>query len=97
MGYTAKRRLNSTVIHLFLILGAIAMLIPFVWMVLTAFKTKSQAISVDPFYIFPAGVWHWENFSEVWNSYNFLTLYVNTLIVMVLRVVCAVLTATMAG
>ncbi len=97
MGYTAKRRLNSTVIHVFLILGAIAMLIPFVWMVLTAFKTKSQAISVDPFYIFPAGKWHFENFSEVWNSYNFMTLYANTLIVMVLRVVCAVLTATMAG
>ena len=97
MGYTAKKRLNSTVIHLFLILGAIAMLIPFVWMVLTAFKTKSQAISVDPFYIFPAGAWHWENFSEVWNSYNFLTLYMNTLIVMILRVICAVLTATMAG
>lgn len=97
MGYTEKRRLTTAIIHLFLILGAIAMLIPFAWMVLTAFKTKSQAISVDPFYIFPAGKWHIENFSEVWNSYNFLTLYMNTLIVMVLRVVCAVLTATMAG
>lgn len=97
MGYHAKRRLNSAIIHTVLILGSIAMLIPFVWMVLTAFKTKSQAISVDPFYIFPSGAWHWENFSEVWNSYNFLTLYGNTLIVMVLRVLCAVFTATMAG
>ncbi|MBQ7372175.1 MAG: carbohydrate ABC transporter permease [Blautia sp.] len=97
MGYKAKRRLNSTIIHTVLIIGAIAMLIPFVWMVLTAFKTKSQAISVDPFYILPHGGWHWENFSEVWNSYNFLTLYINTLVVMVLRVLCAVLTATMAG
>ena len=97
MGYTAKRRLNATIIHVALIIGAIAMLVPFVWMVLTAFKTKSQAISVDPFYIFPSGGWHWENFTEVWNSYNFLTLYINTLIVMVLRVLCAVLTATMAG
>ena len=97
MGYTAKRRLNATIIHVALIIGAIAMLVPFVWMVLTAFKTKSQAISVDPFYIFPSGGWHWENFMEVWNSYNFLTLYINTLIVMVLRVLCAVLTATMAG
>ena len=97
MGYQAKRRLNATIIHTVLIIGSIAMLVPFVWMVLTAFKTKSQAISVDPFYIFPSGGWHWENFSEVWNSYNFFTLYVNTLIVMVLRVICAVLTATMAG
>ncbi len=52
---------------------------------------------MDPFYILPAGTWHWENFTDVWNSYNFFTLYINTLIVMALRVVCAVLTATMAG
>ena len=73
------------------------MLVPFLWMILTAFKTKSQAISVDPFYFLPNGAWHWENFSEVWNSYNFFTLYINTIIVMALRVVCALLTATMAG
>lgn len=97
MGYKAKKRLNSAIIHTVLIVGAIAMLLPFVWMILTAFKTKSQAISVDPFYIFPPGEWHWENFTEVWNSYNFLTLYINTLIVMLLRVICAVVTATMAG
>ncbi|MBQ1491869.1 MAG: carbohydrate ABC transporter permease [Blautia sp.] len=97
MGYKAKQRTNALIIHLVLILGAILMLAPFVWMVLTAFKTKSQAISVDPFYILPADVWHWENFSEVWNSYNFAILYGNTLVVMVLRVLCAVLTATMAG
>ena len=97
MGYTAKKRLNATIIHIVLILGAIVMLVPFVWMLLTAFKTKSQAISIDPFYILPNGQWHWENFTDVWNSYNFLTLYFNTIIVMALRVVCAVLTATMAG
>lgn len=97
MGYKAKKRLNSAIIHTVLIVGAIAMLLPFVWMILTAFKTKSQAISIDPFYIFLPGEWHWENFTEVWNSYNFLTLYINTLIVMLLRVICAVVTATMAG
>lgn len=97
MGYKAKKRLNSAIIHTVLIVGAVAMLLPFVWMILTAFKTKSQAISVDPFYIFPPGEWHWENFTEVWNSYNFFTLYINTLVVMILRVICAVVTATMAG
>ena len=97
MGYKAKQRTNAAIIHAFLIIFAIAMLAPFVWMVFTAFKTKSQAISVDPFYILPHGVWHWENFSQVWNSYNFLQLYINTFIMMVLRVVCAVLTATMTG
>ena len=31
------------------ILGSLCMITPFVWMVLTAFKTKSEAISVNPF------------------------------------------------
>jgi multiple sugar transport system permease protein len=66
-------------------------------MVLTAFKTKSQAVSVSPFYIFPPDGWHLENFSIVWESYNFAKLYLNTLLMIFFRVVCAVMTATMAG
>ena len=97
MGYKAKQRTTSVTIHVVLIIGAIIMLVPFVWMMLTAFKTKSQAISVDPFYFFPSGAWHWENFSEVWNSYNFFQLYINTIIMMALRVLFALLTATMCG
>ncbi|WP_081678885.1 carbohydrate ABC transporter permease [Blautia wexlerae] len=73
------------------------MLIPFAWMILTALKTKSEAISINPFLIFPHNGWHFENFSEVWKSYNFLILYKNTLITIFLRVVCACMTATLAG
>ncbi len=84
-------------IHTFLVVGSAAMLLPFAWMVLTAFKTRSESISVNPFYIFPAHGWHFENFVQVWNSYNFLVLYKNTLIMIALRVLCACLTATLAG
>lgn len=73
------------------------MLVPFVWMILTALKTNQEAISVDPFYIFPQNGWHWENFGEVWQSYNFFILYKNTLLMILFRVICACLTATMAG
>ena len=97
MGWRAKRNLTSFSIHLCMILGSIVMITPFVWMILTAFKTKSEAISVSPFFIFPASGWHYENFIEVWNSYNFLVLYKNTLIMIALRVLCACLTATLAG
>ncbi len=97
MGYEAKKRTTALVIHLILIAGSIVMLLPFAWMVLTAFKTKSQAVSVSPFYIFPPDGWHLENFSIVWESYNFAKLYLNTLLMIFFRVVCAVMTATMAG
>ena len=76
---------------------AFIMIVPFAWMILTAVKTNQESISVDPFYIFPQGKWHWENFGKVWESYNFLILYKNTLLMIFFRVVCAGLTATLAG
>lgn len=97
MGYRVKQRLNRLIIHIVLICGSICMLLPFAWMVFTAFKTRSESVSVEPFYIFPNSVWHFENFQVVWNSYNFLTLYGNTLLLIFLRVLFACVTATLAG
>ncbi len=92
-----KQRVTRVVIHVILIIMSIIMIVPFLWMIITALKTNQEAISINPFYIFPQNGLHWENFTEVWKSYNFLILYINTLLLIVLRVVCAVLTATMAG
>jgi multiple sugar transport system permease protein len=93
----AKDRANRITIYVVLTIMAFIMLVPFVWMILTAVKTNQEAISVDPFYIFPTNGWHWSNFIEVWKSYNFVVLYKNTLLMIFFRVVCACLTATMAG
>ena len=92
-----RARVNTTIIYIILIIMAFIMLVPFAWMILTALKTNQEAISVSPFYIFPQHGWHWETFGTVWKSYNFLVLYKNTLLMIFFRVVCACLTATMAG
>ena len=93
----AQARLNKCIMYVILIIMAFIMLVPFAWMILTALKTSQEAISVDPFYIFPSNGWHWENFASVWESYNFVILYKNTLLMILLRVIFACLTATMAG
>ena len=97
MGYEAKKRCTTAVIYIILIIMAFIMIVPFAWMILTALKTNQEAISVSPFFIFPQSGWKWENFGTVWKSYNFLTLYINTLLMILFRVICACLTATMAG
>lgn len=89
--------IRITLIYVLLALMAIIMIVPFIWMILTAVKTNQEAISVDPFYILPHNGWHFENFLKVWQSYNFLILYKNTLLMILFRVLCACLTATMAG
>lgn len=84
------------VIHLVLILASITMLVPFLWMILTAFKTVTESTQVNPFVIFPTQ-WITDNFVTVMNNMNFFILYKNTLLMIFFRVVCAVLTATLAG
>ena len=93
----AESKRNTVITHIVLIIMACIMLVPFAWMILTAVKTNQESISVNPFYIFPQNGWHWENFATVWKRYNFLVLYKNTLLMIFWRVVCACLTATMAG
>jgi multiple sugar transport system permease protein len=92
-----KQRMNTIIIYVILTIMAFIMIVPFAWMILTALKTNQEAISVSPFYIFPQSGWHWENFATVWKNYNFVILYKNTLLMIFFRVVCACLTATMAG
>ncbi len=88
---------TNTIITFILCIMAFIMIVPFAWMILTALKTNQEAVSVDPFFVFPQGTWHWENFGSVWKSYNFFILYKNTLLMIFFRVVCAGLTATLAG
>lgn len=94
MEKTSKSKLF--IIHTVLVLGSIVMIIPFIWMILTAFKTNAESISIDPFIIIPSE-WRLDAFQKVWSSFDFPRLYLNTLLMIAGRVIFAVLTATMAG
>ncbi len=96
MSVETKRKLEKIVIHVILIIFSIIMLIPFLWMALTAFKSVGEATSVNPFVIFPTE-WRTDAFTTVWKNMNFFMLYKNTLLLIFWRVVCACLTATLAG
>lgn len=91
-----KQKVHKAGVHIVLILVAFVMIVPFAWMLLTAFKTISEATSINPFVVFPSS-WKFDSFFNVWKNYNFIILYKNTLLMIFFRVVCAVLTATMAG
>ena len=91
-----NERINAAIVQVFLILISITMLVPFIWMVLTSFKTVTEATQVNPFVIFPK-VWRTDAFKSVMENMNFILLYKNTLLMIVFRVLCAVVTATTAG
>ncbi|NCC44899.1 MAG: carbohydrate ABC transporter permease, partial [Clostridia bacterium] len=91
-----KQMLTRVFIHAILIIVSITMLVPFIWMILTSFKSVTEATSVDPFVVFPS-IWRTDAFKEVTRKLNFFVLYKNTLLMIFFRVLCAVLTATLAG
>ena len=91
-----KRKLKILLIHLILILVSLTMLVPFFWMILTSFKSITEATSVNPFVIFPKK-WRIDPFRTVFQNMTFLLLYRNTLLLIFFRVLCAVVTATLAG
>ncbi|WP_420329327.1 carbohydrate ABC transporter permease [Pseudobutyrivibrio ruminis] len=89
-------RKNKIIIYIILIIMSFIMLVPFAWMVLTAFKTVGESTQMDPFVIFPSK-FRVDNFVKVLHNVNFGRLYFNTIMMIALRVLCAVLTATLAG
>ena len=91
-----KIKISTIIMYIILIFFAFIMLAPFVWMFLTAFKTTAETMQVDPFVLVPE-VWQVENFGKVVEAMDFVKLYINTIAMIVLRVLCAVLTSTIAG
>lgn len=91
----ARRRWSSTTLHALLILGGLAMVFPFVWMLLTSFKTLPQLLT-DPLAFLP-DPWTVDNYTEAWNAVPFAQAYVNSIYIAVLVVVGTLITASMAG
>ncbi|MCP1100851.1 multiple sugar transport system permease protein [Aequitasia blattaphilus] len=91
----SKKR-TKILIYLIMCIGAVVMIVPFIWMILTAFKTPTEATSLNPFVFFPRK-WKLDAFIDAWSKMDFIKLYLNTILMIVGRVICAVVTATMAG
>ena len=63
----ARRKFTTVLIHVILVIFSIIMMVPFLWMILTSFKSVTEATQVNPFVIFPS-VWKTDAFSTVWNN-----------------------------
>jgi multiple sugar transport system permease protein len=94
-----ERRLTSiagvAALHLALIAGALLMLFPFFWMLLTAFKDMRQSLQVPPRWL--PSPWVWENFPESLTALPFGRAYVNSAYIVAVVVVATLLTASMAA
>ncbi|WP_396128595.1 carbohydrate ABC transporter permease [Clostridium sp.] len=90
-----KLNKSSNLVHVILIIGAIIMILPFLWMVLTSIKTLTESVQIPP-KIFPSVI-QWDNYSAVTKILPFTSFYVNTILMMAGRVIGSVLFSAMAA
>lgn len=74
-------RIIKGFVIILLLLLAVVTTMPFVWMVLTGFKTEIEAMRI-PMQFWP-DQFNFDNFGEIFTRFNFLTFYANTLLVTV--------------
>ncbi len=90
-----RKNNNKIIIHVVLILGAVIMILPFIWMLLTSLKTLSESVQIPP-QIFPSKI-RLENYSKVMNLLPFTKYYINTILMIIGRIIGSVLFSAMAA
>lgn len=89
-------RLKAALTYTLLLLGAVSMLIPFYWMVLTSLQPPEMAFSAGKIEWLPSRIL-WENYPRAWAAVNIPLLYWNSALVAVLGTIGQVLTSSMAA
>ncbi|HEY9055081.1 MAG TPA: carbohydrate ABC transporter permease [Rectinemataceae bacterium] len=74
-----SRKPGRVFVTIFLAVSSAAMIFPFAWMLLSAFKTSSDVYAYPPRWI-PSSL-HWTNFADVFKKIPFLRFYLNSIVV----------------
>ena len=82
-------------VFVLLTIGAVFMLFPFVWMILSAFKTKADVYAYPPRWI--PSEWKWDNFSKVFEMIPFWRYYFNSIVTSVIETVLQIVISILAA
>ena len=95
MNVKAKRLITHTVSHVVLILGALTMLLPFIWMLTTSLKSLSEVFVLPPKWLGERLVW--ENYLQISARFDYFGYFMNSIRVSLWVVFFQLLTSSMAG
>ncbi|BCW98162.1 MAG: sugar ABC transporter permease [Armatimonadota bacterium] len=87
---------KAALTYLVLGLGAVTMLVPFYWMVLTSLQPPEMAFSMGQIRWIPERI-VWQNYPEAWKAIDIPRLYWNSIVVAVLGTLGQVLTSSLAA
>lgn len=90
-----KISIRRIFLYLVLIFGAFVALFPFLWMILTSFKSSGEALIIPPT-IFPKRL-RWDNYTSITEKIPFIRIYLNTIISALVTVAAQLVMCSMAG
>lgn len=92
--YMSRKKTEKAVVTIIMVTGALIMVLPFVWMLLTSFKPEAEALLVPPTF-FPK-TFTFASYETLFTRMKFLTYLRNTLIIVIFSFVGLLFNA-MAG
>lgn len=95
MGVAAQNRLVNGLVLAVLILGAVVMIAPLLWMFTTAIKTKVEVFALPPVW-FPE-VPRWDTFTRMWSEAPILSGFRNSIVVAGTVTVVGSITSSLAA
>jgi multiple sugar transport system permease protein len=90
-----KRNLSRIPLYIVLIIGALVMIIPFLWMISTSLKSTGEVFKYPPS-IFGEAI-KWDNYLRVADRFPFGRFFINSLIVTVSVVITQLFTSSLGG
>ncbi|MDR2759322.1 MAG: carbohydrate ABC transporter permease [Spirochaetaceae bacterium] len=90
-----KRSISAGIIHGLLVISSLTTAVPFIWMILTSFKTYEESIHI-PMIILPSS-WNFDNFTGVLAKFPFNYFYTNTFLMMAVVVVGQLIICSLAA
>lgn len=90
-----RRTVAELLSYLFLLVSGIVMLLPLVWMIISAFKEQWEITAIPAVWL--PSVWRFDNFAYVLGQGVLLTGYKNSMIIVPLVTIIQVVTSVVAG
>ncbi|MFA4920958.1 MAG: carbohydrate ABC transporter permease [Candidatus Neomarinimicrobiota bacterium] len=92
---STSKRLVDYLSYILLILTGIVVILPFVWMILSSFKTAGEIWTFPP--VFMPKKFQWSNYVEAWKALPFDRFFINSLLVTIFVTVGQLFTCSLGG
>jgi len=93
--YVARQRMYRGFLYVLMFVSCAIMLVPFIWMLTTAFKTEAETLVNPPQWI-PSSL-QWQNFTKAWNAAPFGRYFFNSFFMAITTTLGEVFTTILAA